>query len=197
MSRDYSKDDRYRPFSNGTEHMLWLEGNCMRGERGCRNYNPNASSSRHGCPIEVAIALAGGTGEGIPARIALRGDFLRPTTGGRLSDDHLHLIASDGVPAYCPPTCPLHLPAVPGQAPCGARGRGAAVRGALRRIMVSFRRSDTEPGPFALRHVFGIEGNWPICGALVYATGEPREDGDRCSACEAKAHPSAQWRAVC
>lgn len=47
----YGKDDRYRPFSNGTEHHMWLESNCGRGEKGCRNYRPNATSSRHGCPI--------------------------------------------------------------------------------------------------------------------------------------------------
>lgn len=104
--RTYSKDERYVPFSNGTEHMLWLEGNCARGERGCRRYNPEAESSRHGCPIEVAVALAGGVGDGIPARIALRGDFLRPAEGGRLSDEHLYPVASDGHSAYCPPLCP-------------------------------------------------------------------------------------------
>ena len=105
--RTFSKDDRYVPFSNGTEHMLWLEGNCMRGERGCRRYRPQASSSRDGCPIEVAIALAGCSDEeGIPMRIALRGDFVRPCAGGRLSDEHLYVTASDGLPAYCPPTCP-------------------------------------------------------------------------------------------
>ena len=79
-------DQRYGPvFSNGTEHMIWLESNCCRGRGGCRKYKPDASSSRHGCPIEVAVALAGGRDDGtIPARIALRGGWLEPGPNGQL-----------------------------------------------------------------------------------------------------------------
>jgi hypothetical protein len=84
VSESYAKDDRYRPFSNGTEHMMWLETNCMRGDRGCRKYNPNASSSRHGCAIECAIALGGCLDGDIPASIALRAGFLEPGPDGRL-----------------------------------------------------------------------------------------------------------------
>lgn len=84
----YSATDRYRPFSNGTEYGMWLETNCMRGERGCRKYKPEASSSRDGCPIEVAVAMAS-IGDGcIPARIALRGGMLEPGPGGQLVEPH-------------------------------------------------------------------------------------------------------------
>lgn len=79
MSQSYGKNDPYRPFSNGTEHMTWLESNCMRGARGCRKYNPNATSSRHGCPIECAITLGN-----MSASIALRAGFLEPGPDGRL-----------------------------------------------------------------------------------------------------------------
>jgi hypothetical protein len=103
---EYGKDDRVDVFSNGTEHMMWLESNCMRGKRGCRKYNPNASSSRHGCPIEVAVALAGGTDGKIPARIALRGGFLEEGPNGKLTDDCRSTIASDGLPATVIPACP-------------------------------------------------------------------------------------------
>jgi len=107
----YSKDDRYPKggggvFANGTEHEMWLEQNCARGERGCRHYRPDATSSRNGCPIEVAIALAGGTDGCIPARIALRGGFLREGAAGLLTDAHLWPTTSDGFPAYAPPLCP-------------------------------------------------------------------------------------------
>lgn len=79
----YKPTDDYRPFSNGTEHEIWTAQNCERGHKGCRHYNPNASSSRHGCPIEVALAIGTGTGH-IPARIALRGGFLEPGPNGTL-----------------------------------------------------------------------------------------------------------------
>jgi hypothetical protein len=101
-----SKDDRVDVFSNGTEFHMWLGSNCCRGEKGCRNYKPNATSSRHGCPIEVAIALAGGTDGKIPAGIALRGGFLQPGPNGTLNDDHLWVTASDGFPCRAIPTCP-------------------------------------------------------------------------------------------
>lgn len=84
MSRDFSQDKGYRPFSNGTEHHMWLSSNCDRGEKGCRNYKPMAASSRHGCPIEVAVSI-GGIDDGlIPIRIAVRGGFLEPGTNGTL-----------------------------------------------------------------------------------------------------------------
>ncbi len=76
--------DRYRPFSNGTEHLMWLESNCMRGCKGCRSYRPEASSSRHGCPIEVAVALGACNDGSIPARIALRGGWVLPGPNGTL-----------------------------------------------------------------------------------------------------------------
>ena len=103
---EYSKDDRVDVFSNGHEHRMWLGDNCHRGERGCRKYNPNASSSRHGCPIEVAIALGGCTDGKIPAPIALRGNFLSEGKNGKLTDDHLWVTASDGHPARVIPACP-------------------------------------------------------------------------------------------
>jgi hypothetical protein len=74
----------YRPFSNGTEHHWWLDSNCSRGERGCRKYKPDAVDSRHGCPIEVAVALAGARDGTIPIRIAVRAAFLEPGPNGTL-----------------------------------------------------------------------------------------------------------------
>jgi hypothetical protein len=103
---EFSKDDRVDVFSNGHEHRMWLADNCMRGEGGCRKYNPDASSSRHGCPIEVAIALGGGTDGKIPARIALRGGFLQEGPNGKLTDDCRWATASDGLPACVIPACP-------------------------------------------------------------------------------------------
>jgi hypothetical protein len=82
----YTKDDRVYAFSNGTEHMMWLGSNCERGEKGCRRYRPNATSSRDGCPIEVAVAIGGMEDGKIPARIALRGGFLREGPNGTLVD---------------------------------------------------------------------------------------------------------------
>lgn len=88
----YAASDPYRPFSNGTEFLMWQDSNCHRGEKGCRNYRPNATSSRDGCPIEVAIALGHCTDGTIPARIGLRGGFLEPGPNGRLveveDDEH-------------------------------------------------------------------------------------------------------------
>lgn len=103
---EFTKDDRIDVFSNGTEYMMWLEDNCARGERGCRKYNPNASSSRHGCPIECAVALAGCTDGKIPAPMALRGGFLAEGKGGKLTDDHLWVTASDGIVCRAIPECP-------------------------------------------------------------------------------------------
>ena len=84
MSEHYGKDDRFRPFATGTEFIMWQERNCWRGEGGCRNYKPNASSSRHGCPIEVALAMAAGSDGEVPVKQGLRGGFLEPGEGGRL-----------------------------------------------------------------------------------------------------------------
>lgn len=88
----YAPNDPYRPFSNGTEHHMFIESNCCRGEKGCRSYKPDATSSKHGCPIEVALAL-GSCREGtIPAKVGLRGGFLEPGPKGRLvevrSEEH-------------------------------------------------------------------------------------------------------------
>jgi hypothetical protein len=90
----YMPSDDFVPFSNGSEHMMWLGKNCERGKGGCRNYKPNATSSRHGCPIEVAVAIATATGV-IPARVGLRGGWLEPASDGRLQRAEEH-----------PPTCP-------------------------------------------------------------------------------------------
>ena len=80
----YLPSDQYRPFSNGSEFEHWLGHNCRRGRGGCRNYKPEATSSRHGCPIEVALAKAC-VGEGtIKAATALRGGFLVEGDRGRL-----------------------------------------------------------------------------------------------------------------
>lgn len=81
--RTYKPTDDFVPFSNGSEFEMWLARNCKRGRKGCRRYNPEASSSRHGCPIEVALAKGTITGT-IPARIGLRGGFLSPGPRGTL-----------------------------------------------------------------------------------------------------------------
>jgi hypothetical protein len=77
-------NDPFRPFSNGEEFRVWTTGNCQRGHRGCRRYNPDAESSRHGCPIEVALAKASINDGRIPAKTALRGGFLEPAANGQL-----------------------------------------------------------------------------------------------------------------
>jgi hypothetical protein len=81
--KTYKPGDDFVPFSNGTESEMWLARNCKRGEGGCRHYKPDAESSRHGCPIEVALAKGTITGV-IPARIGLRGGFLEPGPSGKL-----------------------------------------------------------------------------------------------------------------
>jgi hypothetical protein len=88
-------NDRFRPFSNGTEWHMFLERNCDRGNGGCRHYKPNASSSRHGCPIEVALAMASCNDGTIKASIGLRGGMLEPGEGG-------DLIPVDVFPPECP-----------------------------------------------------------------------------------------------
>jgi hypothetical protein len=82
--RVYLLSDEFRPFSNGEEFRQWLAQNCERGHKGCRRYNPEASSSRHGCPIEVALAKASISDGTIPARTALRGGFLEAGANGQL-----------------------------------------------------------------------------------------------------------------
>lgn len=47
MTETYMPADSFRPFSNGSEYRIWLDMNCCRGEKGCRSYKPNATSSRH------------------------------------------------------------------------------------------------------------------------------------------------------
>jgi hypothetical protein len=81
----YSKDDRVRPFSNGAEFEMWLARNCRRGQKGCRNYNPAASSSRHGCPMEVALAMAYCLDGLVPVKQLLRCGILAPAESGRLT----------------------------------------------------------------------------------------------------------------
>lgn len=81
MSESYAPADQYRPFSNGSEYEHWLGCNCRRG---CRSYKPDATSSRHGCPIEVALAKAYCWDGTIKASTALRGGFLIGE-GGQLS----------------------------------------------------------------------------------------------------------------
>jgi hypothetical protein len=94
--------DGHRPFSNGTEHMIWLDSNCHRGGKGCRRYRPNATSSKDGCPIEVAVAL-GGCGDGlIPIRIAVRGGFLVPGPNGTLVEPESEKHSAAKVIVACP-----------------------------------------------------------------------------------------------
>jgi hypothetical protein len=77
-------NDKFSPFANGFEFRMWIANNCERGEGGCRNYNPTASSSRHGCAIECALALACVTDGEIKGKIGLRGGFLEPGPNGLL-----------------------------------------------------------------------------------------------------------------
>ena len=76
--------DTFQPFGNGFEHRMWLAHNCERGKGGCRNYNPDAPTSRHGCPMEVALALAAVTDGRIKAKHGLRAGFLEPGAHGEL-----------------------------------------------------------------------------------------------------------------
>lgn len=84
MSETFGHKDTFVPFSNGHEYRMWLEINCQSGERGCRKYNPNASSSRHGCAIECAVALGNATDGNMPCRLGLRGGLLVEAANGRL-----------------------------------------------------------------------------------------------------------------
>lgn len=100
MTETFGKDDTFQPFSNGHAHRMWLDANCCRG-KGCRNYRPDAPTSRHGCPIEVAVAMGAATDGEIPVRIGLRGAWLEPAPNGRLQR-----VETD------PPGCEL-IPACP------------------------------------------------------------------------------------
>jgi hypothetical protein len=74
-------NDRFQPFSNGFEFRMWTANNCERGQGGCRSYNPNAGSSKDGCPMEVALAMAScGDGQ-IKAKHGLRAGILAPEGG--------------------------------------------------------------------------------------------------------------------
>lgn len=84
LQESYGAADEFSPFSNGFEFSMWMAHNCERGRRGCRKYNLTASSSRHGCPIECALALASCTNGKIKASIGLRGGLLEPGPGGAL-----------------------------------------------------------------------------------------------------------------
>jgi len=84
LAKSIDPRDEFSPFSNGFEFQMWMGNNCERGEGGCRNYNPKASSSRHGCPIECALALASCTEGKIKGAIGLRGGFLEPGENGTL-----------------------------------------------------------------------------------------------------------------
>lgn len=78
-----------QPFSSGTQHLDWLAHNCESGA-GCRRYKPDASSSRDGCPMEVAIAMAaascgkGPRGNEITHGHALRCGLMVPGPNGTL-----------------------------------------------------------------------------------------------------------------
>lgn len=85
-------NDEYAPFSNGSEYRHWIACNCER-DKGCRSYNPEASSSRHGCPMEVALSLGVLTGT-IKAKHGLRCGLLSPGPNGEIVDDR--------VPRPCP-----------------------------------------------------------------------------------------------
>lgn len=72
--------DTFQPFANGHEFRMWMARNCERG-KGCRNYQPNAATSRDGCPMEVALALASATDGQITARHGLRCGILAAEGG--------------------------------------------------------------------------------------------------------------------
>lgn len=75
--------DTFSPFSNGHEFRMWIARNCERG-KGCRNFNPNAATSRDGCPMEVALSLAALDGGTIKAKHGLRAGLLEPGANGEL-----------------------------------------------------------------------------------------------------------------
>jgi hypothetical protein len=75
--------DTFQPFSNGTEYGWWMERNCERGQ-GCRAYNPQASTSRDGCPMEVAIANAAASDGQMKGAHGLRCGLLAPGAHGLL-----------------------------------------------------------------------------------------------------------------
>jgi hypothetical protein len=60
---------------------MWLTNNCRRG---CRLYKTSAPSSKNGCPIEVALALAACSDGQVKAKHGLRGGLLEPGPNGTL-----------------------------------------------------------------------------------------------------------------
>lgn len=77
-------NDTFQPFSNGHEHRMWLAHNCQHGRKDCRNYNPDAPTSRTGCPMEVALSLANATDGRIKAKHGLRCGLLEPGVNGEI-----------------------------------------------------------------------------------------------------------------
>lgn len=77
-------NDTFRPFSNGFEYRMWMDRNCHRGEGGCRNWKPNATSSRDGCPMEVALAVGSIDDGTIKAKHGLRCGILAPGPNGEI-----------------------------------------------------------------------------------------------------------------
>ncbi len=80
MADGLKPNDKFHPFSNGTEFRAWYAHNC----ENCRSLCSNATSSRDGCPIEVALALASCGDGSITAKHGLRGGFLVPGANGLL-----------------------------------------------------------------------------------------------------------------
>lgn len=76
-------NDTYQPFSNGEEYRMWIDRNCARG-KGCRSYNPDAPTSRTGCPMEVALSLALVSDGLIKAKHGLRAGLLVPGSNGEI-----------------------------------------------------------------------------------------------------------------
>lgn len=76
-------NDKFAPFSNGHEFRMFLGRNCQHGQ-GCRSYNPNAGTSRDGCPMEVALSVAACFDGEIKAKHGLRCGILEPGANGLL-----------------------------------------------------------------------------------------------------------------
>lgn len=93
--------ERYKPndpfpadgtvFPNGTSFEIWRGRNC----HGCRKFRPEAATSRDGCPIEVALAMAACLDGRIKAKIALRGGFAVEGPNGSI-------VQADDPPSECP-----------------------------------------------------------------------------------------------
>ena len=61
-------NDKIRPFSNGTEFMIWRDKNCDR----CEKANTETADRTKTCPMEYDIALASVTDGSIPKESAER-----------------------------------------------------------------------------------------------------------------------------